>query len=149
MTAKVLKFPGAGCRHYLHGRCLYEEHLNPGFRRSYRCGVLEGWEAQFESFVDRAEAFGIGQAQAGGLWSRRFEGLVSGRRDCAEFIPEADAARSESEPMGCALFMEGFCLIRLPRCQGVCPRHEPAPSAAVQAVSASLDDHDYDFDDDE
>lgn len=127
MTAKVLKFPGAGCRHYLHGRCLYEEHLNPGFRRSYRCGVLEGWEAQFESFVDRAEAFGIGQAQAGGLWSRRLEGLVSGARDCPDFLPPGQSVHAGYDPLGCARFLDGLCLVRLPRCEGVCPNHESAP----------------------
>lgn len=130
MTAKVIKLPGAGCRHHTRGRCLYEEHLNPGFHAGYRCLVLDGWETRFEEFVDRVEAFGIGQGQAAGLWSRRFAELVAGGRDCPDY-----QSGSQGDPLGCARFLSGLCLVRLPRCEGICSRFEPLPQTLNQTES--------------
>ncbi len=122
MSAKVIRLPGSGCRHYSRGRCLYEEHLNPGFHQEYRCLVLDGWEAEFEEFVDRVEAFGLGQSQAAGLWSRRFKALVDGGRDCPDYRPLEGPG---GDPLGCVRFETGLCRLRLPRCEGLCPRFEP------------------------
>ena len=122
MPGKVIRLPGSGCRHHTRGRCLCEEHLNPGFHAGYRCLVLDGWEAEFEEFVDRVEAFGLGQGQAAGLWSKRFAALVRGGRDCEDFQPLPDG-----DPLGCVRFESGLCLLRLPRCDGLCPRYESEP----------------------
>lgn len=125
MPAKVIRLPGSGCRHHVRGRCLYEEHLNPGFHEGFRCLVLDGWETEFEDFVDRVEAFGLGQGQAAGLWSRRFAALVAGGRDCPDYRPPSVTSGAEGDLLGCAHFEAGLCLLRLPVCDGVCSRFEP------------------------
>ncbi|MGE4554076.1 MAG: hypothetical protein AB7D57_13270 [Desulfovibrionaceae bacterium] len=118
----VLRLPGIACRHHHRGRCLYEERLNPGYHAGFRCVVLESWEAAFEAFVDRAEAFGLDQSDAAGIWRRRMDGLMAGARDCGDYL-----ASDVDDGPGCVHFLGGLCVLRLPACEGLCPRFEPDP----------------------
>ena len=52
-----IRLPGWGCRHWMGERCLYEEHLNPGLRRNFRCTVLEDWEKILEEHMARCRGF--------------------------------------------------------------------------------------------
>lgn len=115
----ILRLPGVACRHYFGNHCLYEERLNPGYHESFRCTVLQGWEEAFEAFVDRAEAFGLEPSDASLFWRRRLDALLSGSRDCSDFLA------TDGDGPGCVHFLGGLCVLRLPACAGRCSRFAP------------------------
>ena len=117
---RLVRLPGTACRHYERGRCLYEEALNPGYHRQWRCAVLLGWEAAYDEFLERADSFGLGESELPGLMRRRFERLTDGEVACADYQGGADASLPE-----CRLLVGDLCLLRLPECSGVCRRFAP------------------------
>ncbi len=124
----VRRLPGRDCRFFQRGRCLYEERLNPGYHAGWRCRVLARWEAAYEDFLRQADAFGLEEASASGLWRQRFERLAAGDPQCLQFQPSR-----EGDLPGCVFVLEGLCLLTLPDCAGLCPRFQSsrcAPSGA-------------------
>lgn len=114
---KLIRLPGLGCRHHVLGRCLYEDALNPGYHRQWRCAVLQRWEAVYDDFLERAERFGLEEGSAADLLARRFERLTAEEVDCPDYAPGPEESLS-----GCRLLHEELCLLRLPECGGLC-RH--------------------------
>ncbi len=123
----VTRLPGTSCAFFQRGRCLYEERLNPGYHEGFRCAVLRDWEAAYEDFLRQAEAFGLGESAASGLWQRRFERLAGAAPACPEFQP----SRGDDLP-GCVFAQEGLCLLALPLCEGQCPRFAVRPSEPAE-----------------
>lgn len=119
-TGRLVRLPGVSCRHYERGRCLYEEALNPGYHRRWRCAVLLGWEAAYDEFLERADRFGIRESELAGLMRRRFERLTEGGVECRDYQPGADASLPE-----CRLLVDELCLLALPECGGVCRHFVP------------------------
>ncbi len=120
---RLVRLPGSACRHFERGRCLYEEALNPGYNRQWRCAVLVGWEAAYDEFLDRADRFGIRESELAGLLRRRFERLTGAEVDCEHYAPGADASLPE-----CLLLVGELCLLKLPECGGVCRNFSPMPN---------------------
>lgn len=114
------RLPGLGCVYYARGRCLYEEELNPGYNQALRCKVLLHWEAAYDDFLCRVDAFALDQDAVPDLWRRRFERLVQEQYGCDDFEHAPGAG-----PPACAFVMDGLCLLRLPRCEGRCRRFKP------------------------
>jgi hypothetical protein len=113
----VVRFPAIGCRYFQQGRCLYEEFLNPGLHTAWRCLVLARWESVFDDFLDRAENFGLSEAESGALWRKRFERLAE------EAVPCPDLLSADGEAMPeCRHLLADSCLLRLPECLGQCER---------------------------
>lgn len=119
--AEIARLPGEGCRHFDAGRCLYEEHLNPGYDAGYRCLVLEHWAEAFDEFLLRAEAFRVEQDAVSGLWARQFQRLARTTLHCDrhEFFAEAEAP-------ACRHVSDGLCRLNLPACEGRCRHFRPA-----------------------
>ncbi|EPR42172.1 hypothetical protein dsx2_0099 [Desulfovibrio sp. X2] len=117
---KVRQMPGNACRFYRHGRCLYEERLNPGYNASWRCAVVRKWEEEYDEFVQRAEAFGLEDETAGSIWEKRFQSLLRMDVPCEHF-----GRGGEYELLKCVHLMGDLCLCALPRCEGVCRRFQP------------------------
>ena len=115
--ADIKRLPGNGCRHFERERCLYEEHLNPGYDEGYRCRVLAHWESAYDDFLARAENFRLDPTAASGLWERQFERLARKTFGCGEYEFRADA-----EAPACRHVCHGLCCLRLPPCEGRC-RH--------------------------
>lgn len=116
-VADVYRLPGMGCEHHTAGRCLYEEHLNPGYVTAWRCRVMLHWEDAFDEFLARAECFGVTQDAVPDLWRRKFERMVRKTFACDKYVLHA-----EVPPPACAHECDGICRSALPRCQGRC-RH--------------------------
>lgn len=114
---EVKRLPGHGCRHHNAKRCLYEEHLNPGYTTGWRCRVLAHWESAFDDFLARAESFGVKQEAVPGLWNRKFERLARDTFQCDDFSYAEGA-----ELPACAHVTDGICRLLLPECEGRC-RH--------------------------
>jgi hypothetical protein len=123
----IKRMPADDCRHHCRGRCLYEERLNPGYQRNWRCGVMMQWEAAFDDFLHRAEAFSVGPEQVGKLWKTRFERLVGHKPDCPKF--QADAS---GVPPFCRHHHDALCLLGLERCEGRCRRFAPMKEDAEE-----------------
>ncbi|MBN2140913.1 MAG: hypothetical protein PHV85_01305 [Desulfovibrionaceae bacterium] len=119
--AKIHRLPGRGCRFYQKGRCLYEETLNPGLNRDWRCRVLLAWETAYDDFLGQAEAFSLGRDAAVALWERRFQRLVDLDCECPDYLclPGADLP-------GCAHALGELCLKALPECPGQCRHYQAA-----------------------
>jgi len=115
--ADVKRLPGDGCRHHTNQRCLYEEHLNPGYGTSWRCRVLMRWETAFDEFLERAEAFNVAQDAVPDLWGRKFERMARQAFDCEEYV-----FVQGGEAPACAHILDGLCHLALPPCEGRC-RH--------------------------
>ncbi|MUM78365.1 hypothetical protein GKC30_12040 [Pseudodesulfovibrio sp. F-1] len=118
--ADILSLPGDVCRHHMRGRCLYEEHLNPGYCAAWRCMAIARWESAFDDFLVRAERFDLGQEQAASLWERRFSRMIRSF-DCERYEPD-----SGEEMPACVHLCDGLCCQALPPCEGRC-RHFRLP----------------------
>ncbi len=117
MTAQIMRLPGVGCRHYLAGRCLYEEHRNPGLEERYRCTVLLRLGRAFDAFALRAENLGMTEEQAGRVWQSRFPATLAREGSC-RLRPPGDTTAFPD----CASAAGDLCLLALPLCEGVCKR---------------------------
>lgn len=115
---RPLRLPGEGCRHWVRGRCLYEEWLNPGLENGYVCTVLRVLEESFDEFIVRGEIMGLSSEQAGRIWERRMDAALNIGWDCANFEFRPDGAGE----MPCLHFRAGICVLRLPECPGRCRR---------------------------
>ena len=118
MVAVVTRLPGLGCRHFLAGRCLYEEHLNPGFAIAFRCSVLVHLERDFDDFLRRAEAMALSEEQAGKLWQTRFPTTLAKQETCRGYRPGDTTSFPD-----CANAAGELCLLALPICPGRCQRY--------------------------
>lgn len=118
--SKVRPMPGDACRFFRQGHCLYEERLNPGYQRAWRCRVLLRWEGEYDDFLQRAEAFRLEDAPAAQLWGKRFAGLLREGINCPRFV-----AGGVGEVLDCSLLLGDVCLAELPVCEGVCRRFLP------------------------
>ncbi|MBF0482713.1 MAG: hypothetical protein HQK81_07455 [Desulfovibrionaceae bacterium] len=124
--AKIAPFPGAACDYHRSGRCLYEERLNPGLDASWRCAALAACEAAFDGFLTQADNFGLSDVRAVAIWKTRFAGLTEKRPDCGRFEPDQEGGYP-----GCVHLDRDVCLMRLPKCPGVCPNYRPAKREAA------------------
>ena len=115
--ADVKRLPGDGCRHHTVERCLYQEHLNPGYTTGWKCRVLLRWETAFDEFLERAESFNLSQHAVPDLWERKFERLAREAFDCEEYVYCAGA-----DAPSCVHAHDGLCRLVLPPCEGRC-RH--------------------------
>ncbi len=115
--AEVKRLPGYGCRHHTSGRCLYQEHLNPGYATDWKCRVLLRWEVAFDEFLERAEIFGVSQQAVPDLWERKFNRLAREAFDCKQYRHCAGA-----DAPACLHAYDGLCRQELPECEGRC-RH--------------------------
>lgn len=127
---KVSRLPGRACAHYAAGGCLYEERLNPGYRRDYRCVLWAGAETAFDDFLHRAERFGLDEAKAARIWRRRTEGAAHA---AAPRCPHDAAVQPHGlvADDGCAHCLDGLCVKNLPPCPGVCDRFVRAQTRAT------------------
>ncbi|QGY41299.1 hypothetical protein GM415_14570 [Pseudodesulfovibrio cashew] len=113
----VKRLPGKGCRHHTTGRCLYQEHLNPGYSAEWRCRVLARWEDAYDDFLLRAESFGVSQDAVPDLWGRKFQRMARQVFDCQDYVHSVNGG-----PPACAHALDGLCRLALPPCPGRC-RH--------------------------
>lgn len=109
--------PGSACRHYVSGRCFYDERLNPGYDESLHCRFLVLWEREYDEFLDRAEAFSLDPQALEALWDRRFERLQREGEGC-----EGYSYSENGGDQGCANGRGAVCLLALPLCEGRCRR---------------------------
>lgn len=117
MPAVVTRLSGLGCRHFLAGRCLYEEHRNPGLDQELRCRVLTRLGRAFDDFLIRAEAMGLSEEQAGRVWQDRFPETLARQGSCRDYIPGDTTAFPD-----CGNAAGELCLLALPACPGRCRR---------------------------
>jgi hypothetical protein len=118
--AEILPMPGDACRHHTRGRCLYEEHLNPGYCSLWQCRAFAHWESAFDDFLARAELFGLEQERVASLWERRFA-RIAHAFDCDRY----SACTGADTPV-CIHARDGLCRLALPVCEGRC-RHYRLP----------------------
>lgn len=119
---RLLRLPAADCRHHAMGRCLYEEALNPGYHTAYRCVALLELHGLYDSFLVQADAFGLSENRAAGIWRKRF--LEHCRQDtgCQDHEPGGMNAFPD-----CAHCLGDVCALRLPPCDGRCRHYSPQP----------------------
>lgn len=115
--AEVTRLPGQGCRHHTSGRCLYQEHLNPGYSTSSRCRVLLRWEVAFDDFLERTEQFGVSQQAVPDLWERKFNRMAREAFQCDRYVH-----CEEADIPACFHAHDDLCRQELPECEGRC-RH--------------------------
>jgi len=115
--ADVIRLPGDGCLHHIRGRCLYQEHLNPGYSTEWQCRVLLHWEDAYDNFLLRADALNVSQDAVPDLWGRQFERLARQTFDCDKYKYGPDCGVP-----ACSHVHDGLCHQALPQCQGRC-RH--------------------------
>lgn len=118
MPARLTRLPGEGCPHCLAGRCLYEEHLNPGLREANRCAVLNRLCRAFEDFVLRADNLGLTDVQAEALWQARFPAAMAKEGNCQDYLPDDTTSFPD-----CVHAAGDLCLLVFPPCPGRCPRY--------------------------
>ena len=118
MTGRVTRLPGEGCPHCRAGRCLYEEHLNPGLCLANRCAVLNRLCRAFDDFVLRADNLGLTDEQAEALWQARFPATLAKEGNCQDYLPDDTTSFPD-----CVHAAGDLCLLALPLCPGRCPRY--------------------------
>ena len=118
MTGRVARLPGEGCPHCRAGRCLYEEHLNPGLCLANRCAVLNRLCRAFDDFVLRADNLGLTDEQAEALWQARFPATLAKEGNCQDYLPDDTTSFPD-----CVHAAGDLCLLALPLCPGRCPRY--------------------------
>lgn len=117
---RVTPLPGVGCRHFSAGRCLYEEHLNPGLDEGNRCVIVLRLGRAFDDFMVRAENMGLGEEQAARAWRAMFPDTLAKEGNCQDYLPDD----TESFP-DCGNASEELCLLAFPVCPGRCRRFLP------------------------
>ncbi|WP_320008726.1 hypothetical protein [Maridesulfovibrio sp.] len=113
--AKVTKLPGHMCRFYKNGRCLYEEMLNPGYNREWRCLVLRELEGEYDRLLLQADNFHLEEQAFRDLWERRMEEYLKSTVVCRKMVPSDE----EGLPF-CGALHEEICLFEQVKCEGVC-----------------------------
>ena len=112
----IFPLPGDGCRHWCRGRCLYEEHLNPGLELGYACSAMQRIEQRFDDFVVRGEILGVTAEEAGRIWQHRVAQALCKGWDC----PDYEDLLDDTGELLCRHFEDGLCLHLLPACPGRC-----------------------------
>ena len=118
--AKVTKMPGRMCRFYQNGRCLYEEMLNPGYNRDWRCLVLKELEGKYDKLLLQADNFHLDEQAFRDLWEQRIEEYLKSNVVCRKMV----AGVEEGDAFCTALHKE-VCLFEQPECEGVCNLFKP------------------------
>ncbi len=118
--AKVTKLPGRNCRFFISGRCLYEEMLNPGYNRNWRCRVIRELEGEYDHLLRQADTFKLDEKAFNDLWEQRIEEHLKSSVVCRKMIPS-----EEDEGPFCAALYDEICLLELDKCEGVCNKFEP------------------------
>ncbi|MGD9609392.1 MAG: hypothetical protein AB7U59_08295 [Desulfovibrionaceae bacterium] len=118
MKAVVTPLPGIGCRHYQGGRCLLEEHRNPGLYVVHRCRVLERLGRAFDDFLLRADNLSLPEERAARLWEARFPATLAREGDCRDYLPGDTQAFPD-----CRHASGDLCLLAFPVCPGRCARY--------------------------
>lgn len=152
MTAKLTPMPGKACLHYVRGRCLHEERLNPGLNRQWLCRIMLKWENEFDRFIVQADNFRLDEAKAAAIWEERLRKMMLAGPPCEDYRPALENDRDavlrpeagenqgpfdpddpdaeersgeeddEEAVFACAHAYKAFCLLALPECRGIC-RH--------------------------
>lgn len=117
--AKVTKMPGRKCRYFVSGRCLYEEMLNPGYNRGWRCRVIKELEGEYDNLLRQAEAFRLDEQAFTELWEHRIEEHLKSSVVCRKMIPSEE----DGYPF-CAALYDEVCLFELENCMGICKKFE-------------------------
>lgn len=113
---EVLPLPGDGCRHWHCGRCLYEEHLNPGLGQKYVCPAMRRIEESFDDFVGRGDMMGLTEEEAGRIWQLRVAQSLHKGWNC----PDYEELLDDTGELLCGHFTDGLCLHLVPACPGRC-----------------------------
>lgn len=124
MTAIVTALPATGCRYHTLGRCLYEEHINPGLVQAYRCRVLIRLGRAFDDFLQRAENLSLNEERAARLWEARFPATLAREGNCQDYLPGG----TQSFP-DCRHVSGDLCLVAFPVCTGRCARYARGESS--------------------
>ncbi|MHC1789166.1 hypothetical protein [Solidesulfovibrio sp.] len=117
MLKQLSRLPGEGCRHWQGGRCLCEEHRNPGLDQGNVCAVIDRLGRAFDDFALRADNLGLPDAQAKALWQARFPALLAKEGNCQDYLPGDTTSFPD-----CAHIAGDLCLLALPPCPGRCRR---------------------------
>lgn len=115
--SNIDRLPGDGCFHHTAGKCLYEEHLNPGYAEEWRCSVLAHWEDEYDAFLSRVDKFEVSQDAVPDLWNRKFERMARDTFKCSRY-----AYAEGADVPACVHNVDGICRLCLPGCEGRC-RH--------------------------
>lgn len=118
--AKVTKMPGCMCVFYLSGKCLYEEMLNPGYNKEWRCKVLEDLEDEYDKLLRQAENFNLDEQAFSDLWEQRIEEHLKSKVVCRKMVPHEE----EDYPF-CVAVHDEICLLEMPVCEGICSKFKP------------------------
>lgn len=141
MPDKITTFPGTNCSYFNQGACLFDEFMNPGLHEQWRCKVLVHWESAYDSFLSQADVFSLELGMASKIWEGRLKELMKSAAPCKDYTPwyrtqlEAGAENEEfdEDSVACVYSWVGLCVMRLPRCNGVCERYttKPLPSRRI------------------
>lgn len=112
--------PGRMCRFYLSGRCAYEEMLNPGYNRQWRCKVIQELEGEYDKLLRQAESFNLDEQAFSELWEQRIDEHLKSKVVCRKMIPPED-----EEDLFCAVVHDEVCLLEMPVCDGICTKFKP------------------------
>lgn len=115
MSGTVTPMPGAGCRHYRSGHCLYAEHQNPGLDQGLRCRIVVRLSRAFDDFLLRADNLSVSEEQAARLWEARFPAALAREGNCQDYLPGG----TQSFP-DCRHAVGELCLMAFPICPGRC-----------------------------
>lgn len=115
---KLKRLPGTDCRYYSFGRCIYEEILNPGYNRGWRCEVLSGLIHSYDHFLDQAEIFNLNGTKAEAIWKERLSARIP-VWNCPDYRPDPER---EGE---CILLFHNQCILSMPSCPGRCRLFSP------------------------
>ncbi|MFW5734203.1 MAG: hypothetical protein ACOCWR_03995 [Oceanidesulfovibrio sp.] len=118
-----------------------EERINPGLNQEYRCTVLKRWENAFDALIDRVDAFGLDDEQASHIWERRLEAMIRRGAQCREFeLLSGDVDAEEMPAIACRHVFGELCMLRLPRCGGICPCYISRRDTVDHAMSIDSKD---------
>nr|WP_154655355.1 hypothetical protein [Maridesulfovibrio hydrothermalis] len=120
--AKITKMPGRMCRYYQSGKCFYEEMLNPGYNKEWRCKVLRDLEGEYDKLLRQAEAFKLDADAFSDLWEQRIEEHLKSGAVCRKMVSHED--EDEDSPF-CAAVCDEVCLFEMPECDGICSSFKP------------------------
>lgn len=105
------------CAHYVRGRCLRAEALNPGLNEEHLCPRLCQLMREWDDFLDRAEMFGLEEDVAMRIWEGRHHTSL-------ERCPHGPGSLVEGDGMACDFLHQSLCLLRLPRCAARCAHYQ-------------------------
>ncbi len=115
--AKITRLPAHNCIFFRSGLCVYEEAQNPGLDPEMQCLVLTELEDRYDHLLTQADAFELSSEQVQKIWAGRFGEIVSWGMFCDIYEPES------SEDDRCRFLFGNACIIRFPRCNGICPSY--------------------------